>query len=72
MSIINIINNEQITLIQGVGGLFLCEESWVTQNKKKALDKNIIDKDFFCSKNENFNTEQQEAELLEISKTSDV
>ena len=34
MSIINIICNEEITLVQGVGGLFLCEESWVTQNPR--------------------------------------
>lgn len=30
MSITNIICNGEITLVQGVNGLFLCEESWVT------------------------------------------
>ena len=29
MSITNIICNGEITLVQGVNGLFLCEESWV-------------------------------------------
>lgn len=34
MSITNIICNGEITLVQGVNGLFLCEESWVTQSRK--------------------------------------
>lgn len=37
MSITNIICNGEITLVQGVNGLFLCEESWVTQSRKSAL-----------------------------------
>lgn len=43
MSVINIINNEEITLVQGVGGLFLCEESWIMQSRRnqEILDKEI-------------------------------
>ena len=33
MSIINIISNDELTLVQGVNGLFFCEESWVTQSR---------------------------------------
>ena len=39
MSITNIICNGEITLVQGVNGLFLCEESWVTQSRKSALPR---------------------------------
>ena len=42
MSITNIICNGEITLVQGVNGLFLCEESWVTQSRKSALNKETI------------------------------
>ena len=42
MSITNIICNGEITLVQGVNGLFLCEESWVTQSRKSALPKETI------------------------------
>ncbi len=30
MSITNIISNDEVTLVQGVNGVFLCEESWTT------------------------------------------
>lgn len=33
MSIINVISNEEVTLVQGVNGLFLCEESWTSQKR---------------------------------------
>lgn len=39
MSVTNIIHNEELTLVQGVGGLFLCEESWVMQNRRPAVTK---------------------------------
>ena len=47
MSIINIISNDELTLVQGVNGLFFCEESWVTQSRAvsrigKVLPKEII------------------------------
>ena len=47
MSIINIISNDELTLVQGVNGLFFCEESWVTQSRavsrigKKLLGRKI-------------------------------
>ena len=42
MSITNIICNGEITLVQGVNGLFLCEESWVTQSRKSALPRDCL------------------------------
>ena len=39
MSIINIISNDELTLVQGVNGLFFCEESWVTQSMKRLISK---------------------------------
>ena len=44
MSITNIICNGEITLVQGVNGLFLCEESWVTQSRKSALPREALTK----------------------------
>ncbi|MFS2883120.1 hypothetical protein AAH008_12310 [Parabacteroides distasonis] len=44
MSITNIICNGEITLVQGVNGLFLCEESWVTQSRKSALPREALNK----------------------------
>lgn len=34
MSITHLINDEEITLVQGVNGLFFCEESWIAMRKK--------------------------------------
>lgn len=45
MSITNIICNGEITLVQGVNGLFLCEESWVTQSRKSALPREALNKE---------------------------
>lgn len=39
MSVTNIINNEELTLVQRVGGLFLCEESWITQIGETPIAK---------------------------------
>ena len=33
------ITNDEVTLVQGVNGVFLCEESWTTQSRKSALHK---------------------------------
>lgn len=44
MSITNIICNGEITLVQGVNGLLLCEESWVTQSRKSALPREALNK----------------------------
>ncbi|MFV0587829.1 hypothetical protein [Bacteroides reticulotermitis] len=39
MSITDIISNENVTLVQGVNGICLCEESWVTSRQKLASQK---------------------------------
>lgn len=56
MSVTNIINNEELTLVQGVGGLFLCEESCVMQNQKNAHYIVISDKKMTTKKNESNST----------------
>lgn len=45
MSITNIISNKEVTLVQGVNGLFIHEESWVAQSRKTALSKEASDKE---------------------------
>ncbi len=66
MSVINIINNEGITLIQGVGGLFLCEESWIKQGRESPLCKRILDKEAIITKNESDDTECLRTELWDL------
>lgn len=66
MSVTNIINNEELTLIQGVGGLFLCEESWITQHRRSNHRKNISDKEEIIMKNANINTEHAQTELSDL------
>ncbi len=67
MSVTNIINNEELTLIQGVGGLFLCEESWVTQNRRNAHRQEISDKEMITMKNESNGTECSQTELWDLA-----
>ncbi len=67
MSVTNIINNEELTLIQGVGGLFLCEESWVTQNRRNTHHKEISDKEMITMKNESNGTECSQTELWDLA-----
>lgn len=58
MSVTNIINNEELTLVQRVGGLSLCEESWITQNRRNTYRKDISDKEMITTKDENNGTEK--------------
>jgi hypothetical protein len=60
MSVTNIINNEELTLVQGVGGLFLCEESWVTRNWENTSHRKILDKEAIITKNERIDTEHSQ------------
>lgn len=63
MSVTNIINNEGLTLVQRVGGLFLCEESWITHNRRNTYRKDISDKEMITTKDENNGTECTRTEL---------
>lgn len=36
MSVTNLINDEKMTILQGVNGICLCQESWMTDKKEKA------------------------------------
>ncbi len=66
MSVTNIINNEELTLVQRVGGLFLCEESWITQNLRNTYRKDISDKEMITMKDENNGTECTQTELWHL------
>lgn len=66
MSVTNIINNEELTLVQGVGGLFLCEESWVAQNRRNAHRKEISDKDMITTIDKSDGTECSQTELWDL------
>ena len=44
MSIINIISNDELTLVQGVNGLFFCEESWVSQSRAVSVSERFCPK----------------------------
>lgn len=66
MSVTNIINNEELTLVQRVGGLFLCEESWITQNRRNTYRKDISDKEMITTKDDNNGTECTQTELWHL------
>lgn len=57
MSVTNIISNGEITLVQGVGGLFFCEESWTAQGHKIPFCKNIVNEKAITTKDESIDTE---------------
>ena len=47
MSIINIISNDELTLVQGVNGLFFCEESWVTKQGSLPYRKGFAQRNYW-------------------------
>ncbi|MBR8712218.1 hypothetical protein [Porphyromonas levii] len=58
MGIINIINDECMTLVQGVDGLFLCEESWVAQRRRSYSScSKVLDNDAANVQHESNDTE---------------
>lgn len=63
MCIINIIDNEEVTLVQGVGGLFLCEESWVKKNNQNTHHEKITGKGVITTNNDSDNTELSQTKL---------
>lgn len=67
MSITNIINNEEVTLVQGVNGLFFCEESWVTQSGKVARSKEALNKEIIRTKTERTDIERPRTDLLDLT-----
>ncbi len=66
MSITNIISNGEITLVQGVNGLFLCEESWA-QSRKSALPQKALNKEIIRIKKERTDIERPEADLPDLT-----
>lgn len=67
MSITNIISNGEITLVQGVNGLFLCEESWVTQSRKSSLPRENLNKENLKIKKECTDIERPETDLPDLT-----
>lgn len=41
MSITNLVDDEKITMIQGVNGIRLCEEVWMKKGLKDCVDKDM-------------------------------
>lgn len=39
MSITNFINSEASTIVQGVNGIRLCRESWMTEKTRKGAER---------------------------------
>lgn len=67
MSITNIISNGEITLVQGVNGLFLCEESWVTQSRKSSLPRENLNKETLKIKKECTDIKRPETDLPDLT-----
>ena len=67
MSITNIISNGEITLVQGVNGLFLCEESWVISSRKATVPKEVLNKEIIKPKNERADIEYPQADLPDLT-----
>ena len=67
MSITNIISNDEVTLVQGVNGLFFCEESWVTQSRKASLLKEALNKETIRTKNERTDIERPQTDLSDLT-----
>ena len=58
MSITNIISNDEVTLVQGVNGLFFCEESWITLIRAAPRPEEAFPEEIIEIKNEGINMGQ--------------
>ena len=58
MSITNIISNDEVTLVQGVDGLFFCEESWITPSRAASRSEEAFPEEVIEIKNEGISMEQ--------------
>lgn len=58
MSITNIISNDEVTLVQGVDGIFFCEESWITQSRAASRSEEAFPEEVIEIKNEGISMEQ--------------
>ncbi len=39
MSVINFTDNESVTMVQGVGGLFFCRETWMSRKSDSPTEE---------------------------------
>ena len=67
MSIINIISNDELTLVQGVNGLFFCEESWVTQSRAVSRIGKVLPKEIIGTKDQSTNIVHPQTERTTLS-----
>lgn len=67
MSILNFISDEDVTLVQGVNGLFLCEESWILQRRKTILEKEDLNEEVVDTKNRSNNVNLQYMDFLDLT-----
>lgn len=67
MSILNFISDEDVTLVQGVNGLFLCEESWILQRRKTILEKEYLNEEVVDTKNRSNNVNLQYMDFLDLT-----
>ena len=70
MSIINIISNDELTLVQGVNGLFFCEESWVTQSRAVSRIGKVLPKEIIGTKDPTERAACKERLALLLNKTN--
>ena len=56
MSIINFISDKDVTLVQGVNGLFFCEESWISQRGETILEKEYLNEEVVDTKSRSNST----------------
>jgi hypothetical protein len=67
MSIINIISNDELTLVQGVNGLFFCEESWVTQSREASRIGKVLPKENIGTKDQSINIVHPQTDRIKLS-----
>lgn len=67
MSIINIISNDELTLVQGVNGLFFCEESWVTQSRAVSRIGKVLPKEIIGTKDQSTNIVHPQTDRTKLS-----
>ena len=67
MSIINIISNDELTLVQGVNGLFFCEEPWVKQSRAVSRIGKVLPKEIIGTKDQSTNIVHPQTDRTKLS-----
>lgn len=67
IGLINIISNDELTLVQGVNGLFFCEESWVTQSRAVSRIGKVLPKEIIGTKDQSTNIVHPQTDRTKLS-----